>query len=608
MKNIMKVTALVMCLILSLGSLVYAQEPVLISAPIDKDYEGHWAQATIEKWLNAGKVSGYPDGSYRPDEYVTRAEFVRMVNGIIDYNEKTGITYKDVTANDWFYDYISVAQNLGYISGYSAEGFGPNDNITREQAASIAARIQYLADNSAGIEKYTDKDEISEWAKEALGAASNAGFIGGYEDGSLRPLNFLTRAEALTMLDNILVNAKNIIVYNDKTELKDTVIEGDLIISHTVGEGDVHLTNVEVKGEIKVFGGGMNSIYFNNVKVAKIIVEKDKVRLVFDEGSGVEEIEVASEIVLENEDGTIAKITVTDDNKITLKGNFDEVTITGDANLVLDDAVITKLVVTQPIVLQGTGTIKALQANADGIKFEADVKIEKTELGENVTEEPEKIVEDVGGGGSPGGGPPSGDPTPTSYKISVSAVIDGTTYDPLFTTSTYDGKDNISLFIRDEVVDILNISDPDIGEYFTKLNNKIGNLKISGIPLNTLEGLTEIKNDLSGTEIVKGIDDNIFEDSKIDESEMKDILNAFVLDDLDKLSSINLTRTVEYGGIEVDPVLKVNDTVKTRAQMRNFMIEAGKLNINTFFTEHGTTVTFEITENERTVSFTIKRI
>ena len=608
MKNIMKVTALVMCLILSLGSLVYAQEPVLISAPIDKDYEGHWAQATIEKWLNAGKVLGYPDGSYRPDEYVTRAEFVRMVNGIIDYNEKTGITYKDVTANDWFYDYISVAQNLGYISGYSAEGFGPNDNITREQAASIAARIQYLADNSAGIEKYTDKDEISEWAKEALGAASNAGFIGGYEDGSLRPLNFLTRAEALTMLDNILVNAKNIIVYNDKTELKDTVIEGDLIISHTVGEGDVHLTNVEVKGEIKVFGGGMNSIYFNNVKVAKIIVEKDKVRLVFDEGSGVEEIEVASEIVLENEDGTIAKITVTDDNKITLKGNFDEVTITGDANLVLDDAVITKLVVTQPIVLQGTGTIKALQANADGIKFEADVKIEKTELGENVTEEPEKIVEDVGGGGSPGGGPPSGDPTPTSYKISVSAVIDGTTYDPLFTTSTYDGKDNISLFIRDEVVDILNISDPDIGEYFTKLNNKIGNLKISGIPLNTLEGLTEIKNDLSGTEIVKGIDDNIFEDSKIDESEMKDILNAFVLDDLDKLSSINLTRTVEYGGIEVDPVLKVNDTVKTRAQMRNFMIEAGKLNINTFFTEHGTTVTFEITENERTVSFTIKRI
>lgn len=608
MKNIMKVTALVMCLILSLGSLVYAQEPVLISAPIDKDYEGHWAQATIEKWLNAGKVSGYPDGSYRPDEYVTRAEFVRMVNGIIDYNEKTGITYKDVTANDWFYDYISVAQNLGYISGYSAEGFGPNDNITREQAASIAARIQYLADNSAGIEKYTDKDEISEWAKEALGAASNAGFIGGYEDGSLRPLNFLTRAEALTMLDNILVNAKNIIVYNDKTELKDTVIEGDLIISHTVGEGDVHLTNVEVKGEIKVFGGGMNSIYFNNVKVAKIIVEKDKVRLVFDEGSGVEEIEVASEIVLENEDGTIAKITVTDDNKITLKGNFDEVTIAGDANLVLDDAVITKLVVTQPIVLQGTGTIKALQANADGIKFEADVKIEKTELGENVTEEPEKIVEDVGGGGSPGGGPPSGDPTPTSYKISVSAVIDGTTYDPLFTTSTYDGKDNISLFIRDEVVDILNISDPDIGEYFTKLNNKIGNLKISGIPLNTLEGLTEIKNDLSGTEIVKGIDDNIFEDSKIDESEMKDILNAFVLDDLDKLSSINLTRTVEYGGIEVDPVLKVNDTVKTRAQMRNFMIEAGKLNINTFFTEHGTTVTFEITENERTVSFTIKRI
>lgn len=478
MKSFKKMIALLICLILSLGTFANAEEAVLISAPPARDYEGHWAQATIQKWLDAGKVSGYPDGSYKPDSNVTRAEFVKMVNGIIDFNKKAVITYKDVSASEWFYDYIGVAQEVGYISGYSSDKFGPNDYITREQAASILSRIQYLDNNESALNKFADNLSISAWAKGSVGAASNSGFISGYTDGSFKPVNNLTRAEALTMIDNVMVNSKNYIVYNAGTILKDTVVEGDLIIAKTVGEGDVHLTNIEVKGGIKVFGGGMNSIYFNNVKVAKIIVEKDKVRLVFDEGSALEEIVVTSEVVLENEDGTIAKITVTGDHDITLKGKFDEITVTGTGNLVLDDAVIANLVVVQPIVIQGTGTVKTLQANSDGIKFEADVKIEKIKLGTGVTVEPEKIGEVISGGGGTGGVP--------APKPKLKVTLETTGSDSIaFNTSEYTENDSI----YDALVGILNDD-----TYKTVISSKLSAYgdKLNDMQIGSANGISEI--------------------------------------------------------------------------------------------------------------------
>ena len=143
MRRFKKTMAIILCLIIAMGSFAYAEEVQLISANA-KDYEGHWAQATIQKWMDSGRVSGYPDGSYKPDANVTRAEFVKLVNSIIDFNKKAALTYKDVPASEWFYDYVGVAQEIGYISGYSTDKFGPNDYITREQAASILARIQYL--------------------------------------------------------------------------------------------------------------------------------------------------------------------------------------------------------------------------------------------------------------------------------------------------------------------------------------------------------------------------------------------------------------------------------------------------------------------------------
>lgn len=633
MNKLKKIVALIICLFIAMGSIVFAEEFQLISA-LSKDYEGHWAGATIQKWLNSGKVTGYPDGSYKPDNNVTRAEFVKMVNGIININLKGKVTYKDVPSTEWFYDYISIAQEIGYISGYSEDEFGPNDNITREQAASILARIQYLNENAYGVEKFNDKNNISSWAKEAVEAASEAGFIKGY-DGSFRPQNYLTRAEAITMLDNVLVNAKNTIIYNSGDELKDAVIKGDLIIARTVGEGDVQLTNLEVNGDIKVYGGGTNSVYFNNVKVSQIVVEKDKIRLVFDDNSTVEEITVMNEAILENENGEIAKITILSNNEVTLSGNYAEVAVLGSGNITLDDAVIARLTVENPIVIQGTGSITALDANADGIEFEADVEIEKITLGDGVTEVPVVKEELLGGGGGSVG--PS-DPTPVeeSYVIKISATSpDGLT--KFINTDGFVGNEKVADFLVAETKKILSNTteyEDAINENLNKVNLRLDNLTINGYKANTQPGWDEIVAYADGMYMNDGtyIYDELYNlklaidgEKHITDfaiNDIKFILNLYESSQLEDeyihWLNMHFTSTdpdfyighpeLLYNGEPVQFKLTAGGVAYNGFEsVINYILSNATKDINTFF-KNTDTVTMEIISNFKTSSISLQKI
>ncbi|MEL7605910.1 MAG: S-layer homology domain-containing protein [Sedimentibacter saalensis] len=599
MNKIKKTIAIILCLVLATSGLAFAEEVAVTSAPAT-DYTGHWAEGTIQKWMDAGKISGYSDGSYKPDNNITRAEFVKLVNGTIDFSKKANVAYKDVTTADWFYDYVGIAQEIGYISGYSKDSFGPNDYITREQAASILARIQYLNDNVAAANKFSDKSKVSSWAAESVGAALDAGFITGYNDGTFRPSNKLTRAEALTMLDNVLVNAKNVVIYKDGAELKDKVVAGDLIIAKTVGEGNVHLTNVEVKGEIKVLGGGLNSVYFNNVKVSNIEVLKDKVRLVFADGSVIENLTTGTETVLENTDGTIAKVTVSGNGEVTLTGNFGEVTVTGSSNITLDDAVITKLVVEQKITIEGTGTIATLEANANGIKYEAEVKITKTVTGEGVTEKPAVVVE-TSGGGSGGGG--AVDPV-TVPALRVSFIENTNTY--RFSYTYKDTDNDISEFLLFMIDDILSDSSNNefINDYLGKVNSRLDEMYAGDTKVYSEEGWnkaivyldnTNIKEDIQGLksalldgtispeDIIALI--GVFNDSNT--SDANAILENLTANDIDQ-------KIMQYKGVDVKYSLKSNASstpITNTSDIATFIIDNilySDISVDAFLQQFGT--------------------
>lgn len=600
MNKIKKTIAIILCLVLATSGLAFAEEVAVTSAPAT-DYTGHWAEGTIQKWMDAGKISGYSDGSYKPDNNITRAEFVKLVNGTIDFSKKANVAYKDVTTADWFYDYVGIAQEIGYISGYSKDSFGPNDYITREQAASILARIQYLNGNVAAANKFSDKSKVSSWAAESVGAALDAGFVTGYNDGTFRPSNKLTRAEALTMLDNVLVNAKNVVVYKDGAELKDKVVAGDLIIAKTVGEGNVHLTNVEVKGEIKVLGGGLNSVYFNNVKVSNIEVLKDKVRLVFADGSVIENLTTGTETVLENTDGTIAKVTVSGNGEVTLKGNFGEVTVTGSSNITLDDAVITKLVVEQKITIEGTGTIATLEANANGIQYEAEVKITKTVTGEGVTEKPTVVVEAPTGGGGGGGG--AVDPV-TVPALRVSFIENTNTY--RFSYTYKDTDNDISEFLLFMIDDILSDSSNNefINDYLGKVNSRLDEMYAGETKVYSEEGWnkaivyldnTNIKDDIQGLksalldgtispeDIIALI--GVFNDSNT--SDANAILENLTANDIDQ-------KIMQYKGVDVKYSLKSNASstpITNTSDIATFIIDNilySDISVDAFLQQFGT--------------------
>ena len=173
------------------------------------DIEVHWAQNLINLNAQLGNIAGYEDGSFRPSQSVTRAEFVTMANKFFDRSggAEFGCSFADVNEDDWFFADVATAEKASYISGYPDSTFRPNALITREEAAVILCKLTNRdpSTNADNIE-FTDSDSISRWA---LGYVKRLVFlyiIKGYPDNTFRPKNPVTRAEAVVLLDNALVS------------------------------------------------------------------------------------------------------------------------------------------------------------------------------------------------------------------------------------------------------------------------------------------------------------------------------------------------------------------------------------------------------------------
>ena len=230
------------------------------------DIQGHWAQNTINKWVDKGDISGYPDGTFRPNNMITRAEFVVLVNNAMGYTKSGYAYFSDVPSHYWGKNAIQTGVAAGYISGDGNGIFRPNDPVTRQEAAAMISRILDLKQNESRAYRYTDSYAISNWAKGVVGAVSEAGIMAGYPDGSFGPNKVLTRAEAVLALDKT-VNYKPGDKEEDKeetkkedmlltqTKLEDTTVTGDLTISDRLGTKTITLDNVTVKGKLIVDGG-----------------------------------------------------------------------------------------------------------------------------------------------------------------------------------------------------------------------------------------------------------------------------------------------------------------------------------------------------------------
>ncbi|MEN6348488.1 MAG: S-layer homology domain-containing protein [Syntrophomonas sp.] len=166
------------------------------------DIKNHWAEKNIVRLVALDAISGYPDGSFKPDNPITRAEFTTVLVKTFKLKDKTGMIYAD-TAGHWAKDYIAAAAAHQIVNGYSDSLFGPDDFITREQMAVMIAKAALLSPAVLDA-RFTDSSSISGWARDSVAAAIGHEIIKGYPDNTIRPRRITSRAEAVTALVNAL--------------------------------------------------------------------------------------------------------------------------------------------------------------------------------------------------------------------------------------------------------------------------------------------------------------------------------------------------------------------------------------------------------------------
>ena len=189
-----------LALILSILLVFSAILPVSAATSVS-DYESHWAASDIRSGMAAGIITGYADGTFRPENAITRAEFFVLVNNAFKFTTTAAIAYTDVAGNAWYAPVIGKAKAAGYINGYPDGGIHPDGNISRQEVAVVLSRIMNMTPSSTTL-PYTDATEVASWSKQAVIAAAEAKIMVGYPEGDFKPEAAIKRAEALVAVMN----------------------------------------------------------------------------------------------------------------------------------------------------------------------------------------------------------------------------------------------------------------------------------------------------------------------------------------------------------------------------------------------------------------------
>lgn len=161
----------------------------------------------IMKMYNAGYIAGYKDGTFRPDGSITRAELVRIVNQTLQFSdpdEGAENAYSDVYENEWYYNDLLIAQERDYVEGFPDGTFKPNDNITRQQFCTIVSRL--FGFEAPQIIETKVEDEITGWATNYVYAVLSAGVMELEEGNLFRATENITRGEVCLAMSQFIID------------------------------------------------------------------------------------------------------------------------------------------------------------------------------------------------------------------------------------------------------------------------------------------------------------------------------------------------------------------------------------------------------------------
>jgi len=472
---------------------------VSAAGAVNDDVSGHWAHENLNKWVKSGLLEGYEDGSIQPDRPVTRAELMTLINRAFQLSEKETITFTDLPSSNWAFEQVAIAVKAGYVKGYEDGAIRWNQQVTREEAAKMVADlIQIDISDTAITSSFKDAAIISKWSGAAIAALVDAKIMNGYPNGNFAPKGKFTRAESVTVLENALSHVKPAVEYNKAgvygpetgtetikgkviisapgVSLRNVVIEDSLILSASVGEGDVHLNKVTVKGTMTIAGGGKNSIHLKDSVFGHIIVNKKDgaVRVIAEGSTEVQLATLYSASIIEESGLTGAGFIAVQlakelpaNTEIKLSGSFVDVKVnSASVRIVLVSGIIsnmsayesangtivhleaaakvTKLVLDAVLKLTGQGAIENAVVNKGGANTSFETKPNKIE-GEGAQAGSSGASGGVGGGDG-GIVVPNPDPAENVYEITSNmpslhqAEVDGLNVDAKYRLIDRNGK------------------------------------------------------------------------------------------------------------------------------------------------------------------------
>jgi len=293
--------------------------------------DGAWYAGVADKW-------GYllsDGGEINPNAPVSRAEFAHVLNSVMKF-PAAAPAFSDVAPGSLYSADIGALAAAGVVEGFDGK-FAPDATIKRSEAAVMFARAFGM--EPQGAPKFNDAAAIPSYVAPYVNTLQECGYFKGDNKGNFAPDSLMTRAEALQVIDNAAVNyvdsanpvtevvGGNMIVTEPGAVIQDVTVTGNIVISPSVGDGDVTLDNVTLLGSLIVRGGGENSIKIKgNSSIPRLMADKSG-------KSGVR-------ISVEGDAKVAAVLVVGGQNSVLIQGEVGSVTLnTSDVALVVDGTV-----------------------------------------------------------------------------------------------------------------------------------------------------------------------------------------------------------------------------------------------------------------------------
>lgn len=245
------------------------------------DTDGHWAEEAIDRWSSLGIIQGY-NGRFNPDDPITRADMAVIIDRLMQYQTAAENTYPDLPDDAYYTTAVLHARDAGVMFG-DGSYMRPLNKITRQEAVVMLGRAFGIPESTTAA-NYSDLSDILSWALGYVNSMTEIGLIHGY-NGMFRPKANMTRAEVVTVLDNMVFGLFTYVQTSDELEAAIESGAPAIVILGTIGSPDSY-KSYKLDHPVLIVGLSEGSVVYGSFRIQSDGVMIDSLTIHTRGGSG----------------------------------------------------------------------------------------------------------------------------------------------------------------------------------------------------------------------------------------------------------------------------------------------------------------------------------